>query len=140
MTDRRRMAQSRDQFWDFDEEAMTIEITLENDEGEEEDLTFPARFEVCSTCEGKGRHVNPAIDENGLSYEDFDADPDFAEDYRAGVYDVACYECHGKRVVPEVDEQACDEEQRKRLEDYNDLVRSSEDERRERMQERAMGY
>ena len=57
------------------------------------------KFEVCPRCNGEGKHVNPAIDSHGLSREDFDADPDFEEDYFSGVYDVECYECKGLRVV-----------------------------------------
>lgn len=58
------------------------------------------KWEVCPRCEGEGKHVNPAIDGNGLSSEDFDELGDeFREDYFAGIYDVPCYECKGKRVV-----------------------------------------
>ena len=57
-------------------------------------------WDVCPTCKGNGKHVNPSIDASGLTSEDFNDDPDFAEDYRSGMYDVTCYECHGKRVVP----------------------------------------
>lgn len=65
-------------------------------------------FEVCGTCDGRGTHVNPSIDSHGLSREDFDADPDFRDDYFAGRYDVACAECKGDRVVPALDEAATD--------------------------------
>ena len=58
------------------------------------------KYEVCPTCEGKGKHVNPSIDCNGISAEEFAEDPDFAEDYFRGVYDVPCAECGGRRVVP----------------------------------------
>ena len=47
-----------------------------------DDLEIPATYAVCDRCEGKGSHVNPAIDGNGLSAEDFDEQgPDFREDY-----------------------------------------------------------
>lgn len=84
----------------FDEAKMTVAITLENEEGEEETHTLSVKFEVCDTCEGKGRHVNPSIDCDGLTFEDFAEDPDFAEKYFGGAYDVPCYECSGRRVVP----------------------------------------
>jgi hypothetical protein len=58
------------------------------------------RFEVCPTCKGRGEHVNPSIDANGLTREDFDQDPGFAEGYFRGDYNVACYLCDGLRVVP----------------------------------------
>lgn len=63
----------------------------------------PLKYEVCSTCQGKGTHVNPSIDCCGLSAEDFREDPDFAQDYFSGMYDQPCNECGGKRVTPEID-------------------------------------
>jgi hypothetical protein len=54
---------------------------------------------VCPVCEGSGKTVNPDIDAHGLTREDFDDDPDFAESYRSGLYDIACRGCGGKRVV-----------------------------------------
>jgi hypothetical protein len=57
------------------------------------------RFEVCPLCEGHGKHVNPSIDAHGLSREDFDEDPDFAESYSRGDYDVRCTLCRGEKVV-----------------------------------------
>lgn len=68
-------------------------------------IELPAINIVCPLCSGKGKHVNPAIDGNGLSQEDFDNDPDFAESYFSGVYDVTCYECNGNNVVSVVDEK-----------------------------------
>ena len=77
-----------------------IRFEVENQAGEPVELVLPATWVVCSRCSGKGTHVNPAIDGNGLSQEDFDeAGPDFRDDYMAGVYDVTCYQCDGKRVV-----------------------------------------
>jgi hypothetical protein len=66
-------------------------------------VTVRLKYEVCSTCEGRGKHVNPSIDSNGISAEDFDEDPDFRESYFSGVYDVTCYGCKGQRVVLDVD-------------------------------------
>ncbi len=97
----------------FDEKRMTLTIEVSNpkfemteDETEPETLTLvlPARFEVCETCNGKGSRVNPSIDSNGISGEEFDEDPDFAESYYRGDYDVPCYRCGGARVSPVVDE------------------------------------
>lgn len=82
------------------------EITVEDDDGIEHVL--PSRFEVCDVCDGKGVHVNPNIDRNGISGEQFADDPDFRDDYFAGVYDVPCNRCRGKRVVAVVDETRCD--------------------------------
>lgn len=73
---------------------------------------LPAKFEVCDTCRGKGSHVNPSIDGNGLTAEDFAEDPDFREDYFSGVYDVTCHECKGLRVVPVIDYDRLNEGQK----------------------------
>ncbi len=61
--------------------------------------TWPAAFIVCPVCDGRGRHVNPNIDRDGLTADDFAADPDFKAAYLAGVYDVTCAGCRGLRVV-----------------------------------------
>lgn len=100
----------------FDEKKMLLII-----ETETEDMEIPAKYEVCGTCDGKGKHVNPAIDSNGLTQEDFDEQgPDFMEDYFSGVYDVPCNECHGERVAPEVDWDRLDEKSTKYVQDWID--------------------
>lgn len=66
---------------------------------EEVQCSFPAKFEVCTRCDGTGAHVNPSIDGNGISPEEFREDPDFEESYFAGDYDVTCETCKGARVV-----------------------------------------
>ena len=76
-----------------DEKAMVIRV------GYLDGQEFPAKFEVCDLCDGRGTHVNPPIDSHGLSGEDFAEDPEFAEDCRSGVYDVECARCGGRRVV-----------------------------------------
>jgi hypothetical protein len=67
--------------------------------GNDEVMTVNLCWEVCGTCNGKGTHVNPGIDAHGLSREDFDADPDFREEYFSGAYDIPCNECHGRTTV-----------------------------------------
>jgi hypothetical protein len=54
---------------------------------------------VCPVCDGEGTTVNPNIDAHGLTAEDFYEDPDFAEDYKRGTYDIPCRGCDGRRVV-----------------------------------------
>ncbi len=100
----------------------TLSFTTTDDEGWEVDVTLPAKFEVCSRCRGTGSHVNPAVDGNGLTAEDFYEDPDFAEDYRAGVFDVSCYECGGRRVVAVVDEDRADPEDLRLYREYLDAL------------------
>jgi hypothetical protein len=59
------------------------------------------RFAVCPRCEGRRAHVNPSVDEGGLSAEDFaELGPEFEEDYFGGVYDVRCERCGGEGLVP----------------------------------------
>lgn len=88
----------------FDERRMTLTMDTEDDEGNEIEVSVRAKLGLCPTCEGRGTHVNPSIDDNGISAEDFDEDPDFREGYFQGRYDVPCYECGGLRVVPVPDE------------------------------------
>ena len=63
-------------------------------------FVFPCEMQVCSVCDGKGTHVNPSVDCNGLSREDFENDPDFAESYFRGDYDQTCNNCGGNNVEP----------------------------------------
>lgn len=82
-------------------------------------LVLRACYEVCPTCDGRGSHVNPDIDAGGICgdddfwEDDRDDDWDYYDDdgeclgapsqtsrYMRGDYDVSCYECGGKRVVP----------------------------------------
>lgn len=111
MADRR----ERDHQWYQSFDAGRMVIVIEGEDGE--DINLPARYEVCETCDGKGSHVNPSIDSQGLSREDFDEDPDFAEGYWEGRYDQPCNECHGQRVVPEVDMDKLTEPEKKMVEE-----------------------
>ncbi len=106
---------------------------LELEEGDKE---IPAAYSVCNTCEGKGKHVNPSIDSNGLTAEDFDQDPDFRENYFSGMYDVPCNECHGQRVSPDVDWKRMTSEDKKFVEDW---IQEHYDYQRECDMERRMG-
>lgn len=113
MDARDRAAASRPWYTSLDQRAMTVQIELD----ESEEVTVPVVFEVCPLCEGKGKHVNPSIDAHGISREEFDEDPDFAEGYFAGHYDVPCYQCKGERVVPVPDPDRCAQDILTRLEE-----------------------
>ncbi len=94
---------ARDEKWwnEIDERRMVARFSLPDEDGcDAETEETPIRFEVCQTCDGRGRHVNPSIDCNGLAGEDFAEDPDLAEAYMSGALDVTCYGCGGARVVP----------------------------------------
>ena len=74
------------------------------DEGEADRvIELPTTWAVCSVCNGEGKHVNPSIDAGGISAEQFHDDPDFAEDYFGGSYDVTCYRCNGRTTEAVVD-------------------------------------
>lgn len=83
--------------------AITVSYVLYTDDGEET-VVFPAHYEVCHRCRGIGKHVHPAIDEMGITPEEFAEDPEFEERYFSGAYDVPCHECKGERVVACMDE------------------------------------
>lgn len=140
LNDRRTIANEIDPFDGFDEKRMTLSFTFENEDGEEERRTFPAMFCLCELCDGKGKHVDPAIDCNGLTQEDFDDDPGFKEEYLSGRYDIDCNMCGGKRVTPCVNENALNEDQKV---DYKMILEKLEDDERYRAQRRKetiMGY
>lgn len=102
-----------------DHHAMTLSVLTEDDDGLEYTITIMAMYDVCGTCNGKGRYVNPNIDSHGISREEFDEDPDFEEGYFRGDYDVTCVECSGLRVVLVPNNEANDE---KLLKEFNDIV------------------
>lgn len=109
----------------------TIIVAEEDSAGEifETDVHLPAKYEVCSRCRGTGKHCNPSIDGNGLTAEDFAEDPDFKDDYFAGVYDVTCYECYGERVILTVDEEQLTPEQCEQWMKYCENERARAEER-----------
>ncbi|MHC4400503.1 MAG: hypothetical protein ACYTG0_12570 [Planctomycetota bacterium] len=118
---------------DFDQDRMVLYFETED----EELVEIPACYEVCPTCRGKGSHVNPSIDDCGLSREEFDEDPQFARDYFSGRYDQRCNECGGKRVVPVPDEKRCPKE---RLEEYLEHEREQAQADADDRRARALGY
>jgi len=76
----------------------------EDYELEEVQFALPAYEVECYRCRGKGSHVNPSIDGNGISAEEWENDWDYEEReaYWNGGYDVSCYECQGRKVVKEI--------------------------------------
>lgn len=85
----------------------------EEDDGVyEEEVTIPIRLEVCSTCCGRGKIVNPSVDGDGWTRHDFDEDPDFEEAYFRGDYDIRCTTCYGANVEGVPDEGRMNPEQK----------------------------
>lgn len=95
----------------------TIQLTVENDEGEAETMDLPSIMEVCCDCEGHGSVLCDGMRGHAYSaeefYESFDDEED-REAYftRGGKYDVQCSTCKGKNVVPVVDEEHLTPEQK----------------------------
>jgi hypothetical protein len=99
-------------------------------------IELPWKWVVCPTCRGKGKHVNPSIDCNGLTAEDFHDDPDFMEDYFNGHYDQTCSQCEGRTTVPGIDYDAMSPKLRQA---YEDELQADADYHAERMAEIRMG-
>ena len=120
----------------------TIEVI--DDEGFEVEIQLPAKYEVCSRCDGHGTHLNPSIGEHAYTAEEFE--DSFDEEERAeyfkhgGRYDVRCEECNGDRVVLEIDREVCKtDEQVHALELYDQRLDDDRQYRREVEAERRMG-
>lgn len=103
----------------------------------EEEIDIPSHKVVCPRCGGEGVHDHPAFS-NGFSREDFEEDPDFAEEYMAGRYDVTCEVCHGANVVDEPDLERCNDVQKRVVEAHWEAEREKAWERR--MRERGIEY
>jgi len=101
-------------------------------------VTFPAHFAVCGLCQGTGKVVDPNIDCDGLSPEDFE-DSDFEESYHAGAYDITCPQCKGLRVVPEVDAEQLPKGLKVLYNAHRDWQGDEADYAAERAAERRMG-
>lgn len=83
----------------------TKAVTIYDEEENEIEVKAPARWEICSRCNGDGKHSNPAIDGNGLTAEDFEDDPDFRADYMSGRYDIPCENSCSSGKVLVIDEE-----------------------------------
>lgn len=96
----------RERWWiDVDRGRMRASINNPEADVEEDDdrmvVWIPIRYEVCETCGGRGTYVNPSIDADGLTSEDFEEQgEEFTEMYFGGGFDVRCGECQGEKVVP----------------------------------------
>ena len=100
----------------LDQKRMIAEVDSTDEDGNEELIEVPFTWEVCPTCQGKGKHTNPSIDASGISSEEFHDDPDFEESYLRGDYDVNCYNCGGIRVVAVTNDEVVLEAEREQRE------------------------
>jgi RecJ-like exonuclease len=93
-----------------------ITATFENEEGEEQTVTFPAKMEVCDECDGEGFVLCEGMRGHAYSAEEFaeSFDDEEAGEYfkRGGRYDQVCPCCKGKNVVPVVDQSVLTPEQK----------------------------
>jgi hypothetical protein len=125
----------------------TINLKYENDEGEEVTLTLPAKMEVCDDCGGHGYTLRGGMRGAAYTMEEFNEsfDEEDREEYfrHGGKYDEQCQTCHGKNVVPAVDEDQLSPEQKKQYEEYeehaNRMAQLDADARAEEAAERRMG-
>ena len=143
----------------LDKKRMRVGIQIVGDEDPEEALeglskeaqglldddycvTFPMKFKVCSTCRGTGSHVDPSIDSHGITGDEWDRDWSYEdrENYMSGFYNVACYECGGERVVPEIDETFLTDPQKELLSHINERREAAISYAIERQREIEMGY
>lgn len=87
-----------DMWWDrIDERRMMARLSDDGEGGSR--IWVPIKFAVCHVCRGKGSVVNPSIDCNGITADEYD--DDFRDDYFGGAYDIACPFCFGTRVEPD---------------------------------------
>ena len=89
-----------------------------SDERADAAFVLPGKVIVCPRCDGRGSYVNPSIDAHGISPEEFHEDPDFAEDYFRGSYDITCVECNGTNVVLKPNKEAMNADQHLVLDFY----------------------
>lgn len=94
----------------------TITYDFINDDGDEEYIDVPAKWEICSDCSGEGESSAYL---GAITMEDRERDwsPDEFEDYMRGGYDKTCDGCSGTGKIRVPDYDALDPETRKRIED-----------------------
>jgi hypothetical protein len=85
-----------------DLQKMVYHLIIDDGEGEETCEELPLKMEVCPTCAGTGRHVDPSVDSGGY-YSDCEDEKEY---YFSGGYSICCQTCHGRNVVPTIDRKA----------------------------------
>ncbi len=99
---------------DAEKMILVVRVCNEDDEDDFEPgpdtVDVPAKWNVCDVCRGRGKHVDPGVDCQGLTAEDFHDDPDFAEAYHRGDYDQDCNECGGRTTILVAEDNLSDEQ------------------------------
>jgi hypothetical protein len=101
------------------------------------EVKVPTTRVVCDRCNGYGHHGNPSFDGTTVDWwlEGDDTGESF-DNYMSGAYDVSCEECHGERVLDQLDEEAMSPEM---LAEWESYCRAEYEDRAERDAERRMG-
>ena len=115
---------------------MKILTSIETKKGNVFEVLLPAKHSVCWRCFGCGVHDHEAFS-NGISPQEFDEDPDFAEQYFRGDYDVPCSVCKGLRVILEVDTEQLSPKMLERF--YRAEEAKARNEAEDRAERRAVG-
>lgn len=76
---------------------LTIDFTTYNDDGDPQEMSIPAVYEVCGYCRGSG--TSSAYLGAFTSDDEWMQDDDFRDNYFSGAYDQTCPQCQGLRVV-----------------------------------------
>jgi len=106
---------------------------LYNEETEEQIiLHLPSMRVVCPTCNGYGNHFRKDLDENALIREMHEeGDTEGFQMYRAGYFNQICTQCHGEKVIDQIDWEYFHSEypkEAKAVSEYNQQVRQWEEE------------
>lgn len=123
----------------------TVTLTYLDENGDDAEVELPSHMDVCGDCEGHGTVMNESMRNYAYSREEFDEafpEDEDREQYfkRGGIYDVQCPTCHGRNVVPVVDEEKLTEEQKAQYEVYLAYCRDQRAYEAEERHEREMGY
>ena len=106
-----------------------ITVKWYDEAGDEVESTFPSVMIVCPECEGTGFVLCEGMRGYAYSAEEFaeSFDDDERAQYftRGGIYDQKCPCCHGKNVIPIVNEERLTSDQKVEY----DLYCESEEER-----------
>lgn len=89
------------------------------------DVDVPAKYYVCDTCEGHGKHSH-AVDGNGITASEWaEWDYEEQESYMRGDYDQTCEVCKGRGLVADVDWDKLTPEERTKVEEAKRSIAES---------------